>query len=135
MGFAVCHVSVCVYGSVLRIKSFLPFYTRFWFLNRVTAIFCYYRNGAVGPLGEWKLKDCIAVHKLLGTVLVDEDAALSKYHCDFLLLDYILGMYVIVISKSNVYLVSFINSLLFALRSFILFLEGKDNNEIKSLIF
>lgn len=54
------------------------------------AIFCYYRNGVLGPIGEWKLKDCIAVHKLLGTVLVDEDAALSKYHCYFLLLDYIL---------------------------------------------
>ncbi|KAL9323139.1 hypothetical protein ACSQ67_011192 [Phaseolus vulgaris] len=40
------------------------------------------RNGAVGPLGEWKLKDCIAVHKLLGTVLVDEDAALRwKVRC------------------------------------------------------
>lgn len=37
------------------------------------------RNGALGPTEEWKLKDCIAVHKLLGTVLVDHDAALSKY--------------------------------------------------------
>jgi len=45
------------------------------------AIFCYYRNGVLEPIGEWKLKDCIAVHKLLRTVLVDDDAALSKYHC------------------------------------------------------
>lgn len=36
------------------------------------------RNGALGPIREWKLKDCIAVHKLLGTVLLDQDAALSK---------------------------------------------------------
>ncbi|KAL2332403.1 hypothetical protein Fmac_019984 [Flemingia macrophylla] len=34
------------------------------------------RNGALGPIREWKLKDCVAVHKLLGTVLVDQDAAL-----------------------------------------------------------
>lgn len=27
----------------------------------------------------WKLKDCIAVHQLLEKVLVDQDAALSKY--------------------------------------------------------
>ncbi|TKY48130.1 N-alpha-acetyltransferase 15, NatA auxiliary subunit [Spatholobus suberectus] len=40
------------------------------------------RNGALGPIGEWKLKDCIAVHKLLGTVLVDQDAALRwKVRC------------------------------------------------------
>ncbi|KAF8393317.1 hypothetical protein HHK36_021558 [Tetracentron sinense] len=32
-------------------------------------------NGALGPIKEWKLKDCITVHKLLGTVLVDPDAA------------------------------------------------------------
>ncbi|OUZ99684.1 Tetratricopeptide repeat-containing domain [Macleaya cordata] len=32
-------------------------------------------NGALGPVKEWKLKDCIAVHKLLGTVLGDPDAA------------------------------------------------------------
>ncbi|CAL5210657.1 unnamed protein product [Lathyrus oleraceus] len=34
------------------------------------------RNEAIGPIGKWKLKDCIAVHKLLGTLLVDQDAAL-----------------------------------------------------------
>ena len=45
------------------------------------------RNGALGPIREWKLKDCISVHKLLATVLVDQDAASSKYHWDFLLLD------------------------------------------------
>ncbi|KAJ1404065.1 Tetratricopeptide-like helical domain superfamily [Sesbania bispinosa] len=40
------------------------------------------RNGALGPVGEWKLIDCIAVHKLLGTVLVDQDAALRwKVRC------------------------------------------------------
>jgi len=41
------------------------------------------RNGALGPIREWKLKDCIAVHNLLGTVLADQDAALSKYNLDF----------------------------------------------------
>ncbi|WJX48860.1 N-alpha-acetyltransferase 16, NatA auxiliary subunit [Trifolium repens] len=40
------------------------------------------RNGAIGPIGEWKLKDCIAVHQLLGTVLVDQDAAFRwKVRC------------------------------------------------------
>ncbi|KAK7261867.1 hypothetical protein RIF29_28190 [Crotalaria pallida] len=40
------------------------------------------RNGALGPIKEWKLKDCIAVHKLLGSVLVDHDAALRwKVRC------------------------------------------------------
>ncbi|KAI9107443.1 hypothetical protein K1719_021480 [Acacia pycnantha] len=34
------------------------------------------RNGVVGAIKEWKLKDCIAVHKLLETVLVEPDAAL-----------------------------------------------------------
>ncbi|CAL0325972.1 unnamed protein product [Lupinus luteus] len=33
------------------------------------------RNGALGQIKEWKLKECIAVHKLLGTVLVEPDAA------------------------------------------------------------
>ncbi|XP_057968135.1 N-terminal acetyltransferase A complex auxiliary subunit NAA15 [Malania oleifera] len=32
-------------------------------------------NGALGQVKQWKLKDCIAVHKLLGTVLVDSDSA------------------------------------------------------------
>ncbi|KAL8465775.1 hypothetical protein ACS0TY_035031 [Phlomoides rotata] len=32
-------------------------------------------NEALGPIGKWKLKDCISVHKLLGTVLADHDAA------------------------------------------------------------
>ncbi|KAL9304484.1 hypothetical protein ACSQ67_021747 [Phaseolus vulgaris] len=40
------------------------------------------RNGALGPIREWKLKDCIAVHNLLGTVLADQDAALRwKVRC------------------------------------------------------
>ncbi|MED6120077.1 N-alpha-acetyltransferase 16, NatA auxiliary subunit [Stylosanthes scabra] len=40
------------------------------------------RNGALGPIREWTLKDCIAVHKLLGTVLLDQDAALRwKSRC------------------------------------------------------
>ncbi|XP_019448115.1 PREDICTED: N-alpha-acetyltransferase 15, NatA auxiliary subunit-like isoform X1 [Lupinus angustifolius] len=39
------------------------------------------RNGAPGQISEWKLKDCIAVHKLLGTVLVDQDAALRWKVC------------------------------------------------------
>ncbi|KAK2631891.1 hypothetical protein EUGRSUZ_L02309 [Eucalyptus grandis] len=33
------------------------------------------RNGALGSVKEWKLKDCIAVHKLLSSVVVDMDAA------------------------------------------------------------
>ncbi|KAG9459346.1 hypothetical protein H6P81_003854 [Aristolochia fimbriata] len=32
-------------------------------------------NGALGPVKEWKLKDCISVHKLLETVLADPGAA------------------------------------------------------------
>ncbi|XP_043702732.1 N-terminal acetyltransferase A complex auxiliary subunit NAA15 isoform X2 [Telopea speciosissima] len=32
-------------------------------------------NGTLGPVKEWKLKECTSVHKLLGTVLVDPDAA------------------------------------------------------------
>ncbi|KAI4355680.1 hypothetical protein L6164_004427 [Bauhinia variegata] len=39
-------------------------------------------NGTLAPVREWKLKDCIAVHKLLETVLVDRDAALRwKTRC------------------------------------------------------
>ncbi|KAJ6342624.1 hypothetical protein OIU78_010540 [Salix suchowensis] len=39
-------------------------------------------NGALGPVNEWKLKDCIAVHKLLVAVLNDPDAALRwKLRC------------------------------------------------------
>ncbi|XP_011002722.1 PREDICTED: N-alpha-acetyltransferase 16, NatA auxiliary subunit-like [Populus euphratica] len=39
-------------------------------------------NGALGPVNEWKLKDCIAVHKLLVEVLNDADAALRwKLRC------------------------------------------------------
>ncbi|CAK9185644.1 unnamed protein product [Ilex paraguariensis] len=32
-------------------------------------------KGALGSVREWKLKDCITVHKLLGTILADQDAA------------------------------------------------------------
>ncbi|XP_008809145.3 N-terminal acetyltransferase A complex auxiliary subunit NAA15-like isoform X2 [Phoenix dactylifera] len=32
-------------------------------------------NGALGPVREWKLEDCIAVHKLLKTVFINENAA------------------------------------------------------------
>lgn len=39
------------------------------------------RNGALGPVREWKLDDCIAVHKLLETVFIDHDAASSKFCC------------------------------------------------------
>ncbi|KAF2301340.1 hypothetical protein GH714_022967 [Hevea brasiliensis] len=35
-------------------------------------------NGSLGPVKGWKLKDCIAVHKLLETALADHDAA-SKW--------------------------------------------------------
>ena len=47
------------------------------------SIICVARNGALGPIREWTLKDCIAVHKLFGTVLLDQGAALSKYNWDF----------------------------------------------------
>ncbi|GKV35652.1 hypothetical protein SLEP1_g43894 [Rubroshorea leprosula] len=33
-------------------------------------------DAALGPVQEWKLKDCIAVHKLLENVLIEHDAAL-----------------------------------------------------------
>ncbi|KAL0342043.1 UNVERIFIED_CONTAM: N-terminal acetyltransferase A complex auxiliary subunit NAA15 [Sesamum calycinum] len=33
-------------------------------------------NGALGPVKRWRLKDCVAVHKLLGTILDDHEAAL-----------------------------------------------------------
>ncbi|KAI4387032.1 hypothetical protein MLD38_004896 [Melastoma candidum] len=33
------------------------------------------RNGALGSIMEWKLKDCISVHKVLETAIVDKDAA------------------------------------------------------------
>lgn len=36
------------------------------------------RNGALGPIKEWKLKECIAIHKLLETVVIDHAAASSK---------------------------------------------------------
>ena len=36
------------------------------------------RNGALGPIREWKLKECITIHKLLETGLVDHAAASSK---------------------------------------------------------
>ncbi|MBA0870636.1 hypothetical protein Goshw_015158, partial [Gossypium schwendimanii] len=40
------------------------------------------RNGALGPVMDWKLKDCIVVHKLLDKVLIDQDAALRwKVRC------------------------------------------------------
>ncbi|KAI3455389.1 hypothetical protein Pfo_012052 [Paulownia fortunei] len=32
-------------------------------------------DGALGPVRKWRLKDCIAVHKLLGTILDDQNAA------------------------------------------------------------
>ncbi|KAK2651397.1 hypothetical protein Ddye_011253 [Dipteronia dyeriana] len=39
-------------------------------------------NGALGPVKEWKLRDCISVHNLLKTVLIDQDAALRwKVKC------------------------------------------------------
>ncbi|XP_010537937.1 PREDICTED: N-alpha-acetyltransferase 15, NatA auxiliary subunit [Tarenaya hassleriana] len=39
-------------------------------------------NGAVGTVREWKLKECIAVHKLLDTVLLEPDAASRwKWRC------------------------------------------------------
>ncbi|XP_044486664.1 N-terminal acetyltransferase A complex auxiliary subunit NAA15-like isoform X2 [Mangifera indica] len=39
-------------------------------------------NGALGPVKEWKLKDCIAVHNLLKNVFADQDAALRwKVRC------------------------------------------------------
>ncbi|KAK4428066.1 N-terminal acetyltransferase A complex auxiliary subunit NAA15 [Sesamum alatum] len=39
-------------------------------------------DGALGPVKKWRLKDCVAVHKLLGTILADHDAALRwKVRC------------------------------------------------------
>ncbi|XP_021898356.1 N-terminal acetyltransferase A complex auxiliary subunit NAA15-like [Carica papaya] len=39
-------------------------------------------NGALGSVSSWKLKECIAAHQLLGTVLVDPDAAFRwKVRC------------------------------------------------------
>ncbi|KAB2008135.1 hypothetical protein ES319_D10G078100v1 [Gossypium barbadense] len=39
-------------------------------------------NGALGPVMDWKLKDCIVVHKLLDKALIDQDAALRwKVRC------------------------------------------------------
>ncbi|XVF25039.1 hypothetical protein REPUB_Repub13aG0179400 [Reevesia pubescens] len=39
-------------------------------------------NGALGSVMDWKLKDCIPVHKLLEKVLIDQDAALGwKVRC------------------------------------------------------
>ncbi|GFZ04136.1 tetratricopeptide repeat (TPR)-containing protein [Actinidia rufa] len=39
-------------------------------------------TGALGPVREWKLKDCIAIHRLFGTTLDDRDAALRwKVRC------------------------------------------------------
>ncbi|GAV76110.1 LOW QUALITY PROTEIN: NARP1 domain-containing protein, partial [Cephalotus follicularis] len=51
---------------------------------------------ALGPVGKWKLKDCIAVHKLIKTVLVDHDAALSlsdenQQHFDIYLVETNMG--------------------------------------------
>ncbi|KAE8718414.1 E3 ubiquitin-protein ligase [Hibiscus syriacus] len=40
------------------------------------------KNGALGSVMGWKLKDCIAVHRLLDKVLTDQDAALRwKVRC------------------------------------------------------
>lgn len=49
------------------------------FLVTLNWMFVRFRNGALGHVRKWKLKDCISVHKLLGTVLADHDAASSKY--------------------------------------------------------
>jgi len=35
-------------------------------------------DGVLGPVREWKLQDCVAVHRLLETVFIDLDAASSK---------------------------------------------------------
>ncbi|KAF3522933.1 hypothetical protein F2Q69_00051932 [Brassica cretica] len=50
-------------------------------------------NGALGLAREWKLKDCIAVHKLLDTVLLDSEAASSPQGLEVLsrVLDTIAG--------------------------------------------
>ncbi|XP_043726271.1 N-terminal acetyltransferase A complex auxiliary subunit NAA15-like [Telopea speciosissima] len=59
-------------------------------------------NGALGPVKEWKLRDCISVHKLLGTVLFDPDAASRwKARCAeyFPLSTYFEGLYSSAIAK------------------------------------
>ncbi|MFS7992349.1 hypothetical protein Hanom_Chr12g01081221 [Helianthus anomalus] len=39
-------------------------------------------NGPLGPVKEWKLKDCVAVHKILTSTFGDQDAALRwKNQC------------------------------------------------------
>lgn len=45
----------------------------------VVLIIYFPRNGAMGPTRKCILKNSIAVHKLLGTVLDDQDAASSKF--------------------------------------------------------
>ncbi|BBG99035.1 tetratricopeptide repeat-containing protein [Prunus dulcis] len=40
------------------------------------------KSGALGPVKEWKLKDCITVNKLLETIIIDPEAALRwKERC------------------------------------------------------
>lgn len=42
-------------------------------------VYSFFRNGALGAARNWMLiKDCVAVHKLLGTILDDHDAASSQ---------------------------------------------------------
>lgn len=39
------------------------------------------RNSVLGPVNEWKIQDCIDVHKLLETIFGDQDVANSKFQC------------------------------------------------------
>ncbi|CAK9174650.1 unnamed protein product [Ilex paraguariensis] len=61
-------------------------------------------NGALGPVGEWKLKDCITVHRLLRTILIEIDAASGwKVRCKeyFPYSTYFEGSHSSVVAKST----------------------------------
>lgn len=44
----------------------------------------FYSNGSPGAVRKWKLEDCVAVHKMLETVFVDQDAATRMFSFFFL---------------------------------------------------
>lgn len=46
----------------------------------------FYSNGSPGAVRKWKLEDCVAVHKMLETVFVDQDAATRMFSFFFFFL-------------------------------------------------
>ncbi|GKB35326.1 N-terminal acetyltransferase A complex auxiliary subunit NAA15-like protein isoform X2 [Tanacetum coccineum] len=52
-------------------------------------------NGPLGSVRGWKLKDCVAVHKRLGAVFYDNDAALSDRLIDTFAFNYVMFSYAI----------------------------------------